>query len=88
MACPSVSLTSLKRSRSRHEHCESLAFAQALLQALAEENAVGQIREGIVMRQVRDAILDAPALADILVRRDPTAVRHRLMHYNDHPPIA
>ena len=44
-----------------------------------EQGAVGQIGQRIVMREMRDPLLDARALGDILVRRDPSAVGQRLV---------
>ena len=41
---------------------------------------IGQVRQRVVMRHMRDLGLEAPLLGDVLVRGDPTAVGHRLMH--------
>ena len=46
---------------------------------LAEQHAVGQIGQRVVVRHVGDAGFGALALGDVLVGRDPAAVRHRLM---------
>ena len=46
---------------------------------LAQQHAIGQLRQRIVARHVRDVLLGAVALGDVLVDRDPAALAHRLM---------
>jgi hypothetical protein len=53
-------------------------LAQRLLEPLAKQRPIGQPRERIVMGQVGDGGLRAAQLGDVLMRGDPTAVRHRL----------
>ena len=68
---PSVSLMSLKRSRSRQSTATAPALSHAverLLQALAQQHAVGQLGQDVVVRHVGHARLDAPLLGDVLVR--------------------
>ena len=74
------------------EHRQALALPSALssasLHALAQQHAVGQIGQHVVVRHVGDARLDAPLLGDVLVRGDPAAARHRLMLDGDDAPVA
>ena len=56
---------------------------QRLGQPLAKQQAVGQVGERVVARHVRDLLLGAPALGDVLVGRDPAAVGHRMVEHGD-----
>ena len=44
-----------------------------------EQRAVRQVGQGVVMRQMRDALFGAVALGDVLVRGHPSAVWQRLV---------
>ena len=58
-ACPSVSLTPLKSSRSRNMHGGRVVVARERgLDAQREERAVGEARQRIVPRLVRQALLE------------------------------
>ena len=64
------------------EHGERLAARhpdERLLHLLAEEHAVREAGERVVARHVLDAGLGADRLGDVLDRRDPAAVDHRLV---------
>ena len=54
---------------------------QRLLHLAAKEMPVGQAREHVVMRHEADAGLGAPALGDVVIGRDPAAIRHRLLRH-------
>ena len=73
------------------EHGERLAqgrhAGQAFGHALVEQHAVRQIRQRVVPRHVRDALLGAMTLGDVLVDRDPAALRHPLVRDLDHAPV-
>ena len=73
------------------EHGQALALLHAVerpLHALAQQHAVGQLGQDVVVRHVRDARLDAAILGHVLVRREPALVRHRLMLDGDDAPVA
>ncbi|MGY3111091.1 hypothetical protein ACVWW7_007718 [Bradyrhizobium sp. LM6.9] len=53
--------------------------SQFLAQMLVEQGAVGQVGQRIVMSEMGDALLDAPALRDVLMCRHPAAVRERFV---------
>ncbi|MGY4469552.1 hypothetical protein ACVWWK_005261 [Bradyrhizobium sp. LB9.1b] len=53
--------------------------SQFLAQMLVEQGAVGQVGQRVVMSEMGDALLDAPALRDVLVCRHPAAVRERFV---------
>ena len=58
------------------EDRERPALAQApraSLQIAAQQHAVGQVGQRVVMRHMRDALVGADALGDVLVGRDPAA---------------
>ena len=77
---PSVSLTFLKRSRSRRwlaTISPGLTRASACSSRSSEQRPVGKVRQSVVQGHVRNSCLVAPQLGDVLVRGDPTAVRHR-----------
>ena len=68
------------------EHRQLFAVRDATelaLQLFVEQCPVRQIGQRIVMRQMRDALLGAPALGDILQRRYPSAMRQRTVHHLD-----
>ena len=50
-----------------------------VLQPLAKQSAVGQIGQGVVVGEVGDPLLGAPAFGDVLMGRDPSAVRQRFV---------
>ena len=57
------------------EHRQLLAgnnASQLSLQLFVEQRPVRQVGQRIVVRKVRDPLLDAPALGDILQGRDPS----------------
>ncbi|MEY9743663.1 hypothetical protein ABIF65_003037 [Bradyrhizobium japonicum] len=56
-------------------------------QMLVEHGAVGQVGQRVVMGEVGDALLDAPALGDVFVGRHPAAVRERLVEDVDRAPV-
>ena len=59
------------------EHRELVAAADAgqrLGEPLAEQHAVGQIGQRVVARHMRDLLLGALALGDVVVGGDPAAV--------------
>ena len=47
---------------------------QLLLQLFVEQRAVRQIGQRVIMGEMRDLLLGAPTLGDVLLRRDPAAV--------------
>jgi hypothetical protein len=53
---------------------------QLLFEVLAEEPPVREIGQRIIVRELRDAFLSALALGDVVVRRNPPAVRYGLIH--------
>ena len=68
------------------EDGKALAAPQAQqrrLQLLAEQRAVGEVGEHVVARQVRDLLLLAAALGDVLVQRHPAAALQRLSRHGD-----
>ena len=62
-------------------------MAQFLLQLLVEQGAVRQVGQRVVMGEMGDALLDAAALGDVLMGRDPAAVRERLVDDLDRAPV-
>ena len=89
---PRVSLTSLKWSRSRHRTASQppwrLQAPHLVLQPLAEQDAVRQAAERVVVRHVGDLSLGEPALGDVLVGGDPAAAGHRPVRDGDREPSA
>src|SRR5258706_5565778 len=72
------------------EDCKTLApvdTLEFLLEPLAQENAIGQIRQRIVPRHVRDALFDATSFGDVLVGRQPAAACYRRVHDGEDAPI-
>ncbi len=63
----------------RHRLGGLLHARQPLGHLLAQQHAVGKLRQRVVARHVRDALFGAMALGDVLVDRDPAALRHRLV---------
>ena len=62
------------------EHGQLLARPyrlERLFQPLAEQDPVRQFGQRVVMRQMRDLLLGAPALGDVLDGRDPSAALQR-----------
>ena len=66
-SCPSVSLTNLKPSRSRHSSPNSphVRLAQQFRQPFIQQCPVRQTGEHIVMRHVANACIGDPPLGDI-----------------------
>ena len=86
-----MSLTRLEAVEVETEDGESLAAPQAqqrLLQLLAEQRAVGEVGEHVVARQMRDLLLLAAALRDVLVQRHPAAALQRLARHGDDALVA
>jgi len=61
---------------------------QRILDAIAQQDAVGQIGQAVVARHVRDLRLGVAAVGDVLMRRHPTAARDRLIDQADDAAIA
>jgi hypothetical protein len=71
------------------EHRQLLARndpGQLQLELFVEQRAVRQIGQRVVMRQMRDALLGAPALGDVLQRGHPSAIEQRLVDDLDRRP--
>jgi hypothetical protein len=60
---------------------------ESVPQMLVEHGAVGQVGQRVVMREMGDALLGAPALGDVLVCRYPAAVGQRLVDDLDRPSV-
>ncbi|MGY3514349.1 hypothetical protein ACVIQY_007324 [Bradyrhizobium sp. USDA 3051] len=58
-----------------------------LTQMLVEHGAVGQVGQCVVMSEMGDALLDTPALRDVLMRRHPAAIRERFVHDLDRATV-
>ena len=71
----------------RHRLAVRLDAREALGHLLAQQHAVRQFGQRVVARHVRDALLGAVALGDVLVDRDPAALRHRLVGDLDDAPV-
>ena len=84
---PSESLTLLKRSRSRNMTASLSPRAERLLHLVAEQHAVRQIGERVVPRHVHDLGFGLAALGDVLVGRDPAAVRGRAVETRHHAAV-
>ncbi len=73
------------------DHDERAVLRAGALEArrhpLAQEHAIGQVRQRIVTRHVRHLRLDAPQLRDVLVRGHPPSMHHRLVHDGDDAAI-
>ncbi len=54
---------------------------QSGLHTLAEQQSVGQSGQSVMMRHEADARFRLPAFADVLVRRNPAPIVHRLMRH-------
>jgi hypothetical protein len=69
------------------EHGGHFAPAEAGLglAAICSRNcdAVGQVGQGVVPREVADARLVLPLLGDVFVRTDPAAILHRMVLHHD-----
>ena len=75
-----------------HEDVELLA-APAVARAgvfdlFDQRRAIGEARERVMMREIGDARLGTPTLGDVLVRRQPAAVRHRMPQDHDDAAVA
>ena len=68
-------------------HLPARRTRQRLLQPLIQQRAVGQRRQCIVHRHVRDLGLRAALLSDVLVRGDNATVDHRLYRDRNGAPI-
>ena len=71
----------------RHRLAVRLDAREAFGHLLAQQHAVRQLRQRVVARHVRDAFLGAVPLGDVLVDRDPAALRHRLVRDLDDAPV-
>ena len=60
---------------------------ERLAEPLVEQHAVGQVGERIVPRHVRDLDLGAPALGDVLMGRDPSAIGHGMIQDRDRATV-
>jgi hypothetical protein len=72
------------------EHCQLLAgchASQFLFQLLVKQRAVRQVGQRVVMRQMRNALLGASALRDILDRGHPPARCQRLIYDQDRSAV-
>ena len=70
------------------EHRQLLARPyrlERLFQPLAEQDPVRQFGQPVVMRQMRDLLIGAPALGDVLDGRDPPAALQRPVDDLDRP---
>src|SRR5579859_955255 len=68
------------------QHRDDLAALHPLelvLQLLTQQHAIGQIGQSIVARHVRNLLLGAPALGDVLMGRNPAAVGQRLVDHRE-----
>ena len=69
------------------EHRGHLAALERRLRSLAISSrncdAVGQVGQRIVARQMADARFLLALLGDVLVRRDPAAILHRMVLHHD-----
>ena len=73
------------------EHGAGIGAARAgqhLVQPLAQQHAVGKAGERVVPRHVGDPRLRLPLLGDVLVGRDPPAIRHRLVANGEDAAVA
>src|SRR5262249_6840111 len=61
----------------------ALDALELLLEALAQQHAVGEIRQRVVARHVRDALLGELALGDVLVGGEPADAGDRLVDERD-----
>ena len=66
---------------------ELVAAAERLFHLVAEQHAVRQIGERVVARHVHDLGFGLPAFGDVLVGRDPAAVRSRTVQARDHASV-
>ena len=62
--------------------------AQRLREPLAQTQAVGQIRQRIVMRHVRDLLFGLAPLGDVFVGRDPADAGHDAVGDRDGAAVA
>jgi hypothetical protein len=65
----------------------ALHRSEMAVKLLAQEHAVGQRGQRIVMRHVGDLLLGLPLLGDVLMDGDPAAVGHRLARDRDEAPV-
>ena len=78
-----VEIDAVQRQHLALHHAGERAF-----HGLAEQHPVGEPGERVVSREIGDALLRAPPIGDVLVRRHPAAVRHRAVPDNDETIIA
>jgi hypothetical protein len=72
------------------EHREQVAAFHPLelvLEPLAQQQPVRKIGQRVVARHVSDPLLDALALGDVIVRRQPAATRERLVQDRNDPAV-
>jgi hypothetical protein len=60
---------------------------ELVLQPLTQQHAIGQVGQRVVTRHMRDLLLGAPSLGDVLVRCQPAAARHGLVHDRNDPAV-
>lgn len=56
---------------------EHPALFERLLEALAEQGAIGEVRQRVVVRHMRDLQFRFALLGDVFVGRDPPEIGHR-----------
>ena len=90
--CPSVSLTVLNRSRSRMNSVNWLPWRrdarERLLHFLQQHGAIGEARQVVMAGHVSDLRFGPLLRGDVLMNRDPAAVRHRPVIDGDGTPVA
>ena len=69
------------------DHFVAMDTAERLFQPLVQQDPVGQIGEGVVVRHVLDANFGSPLLGDVLVGGDPATIRHRPMANFERAPV-
>ena len=82
VGCPSVSLTSLKRSRSSMSTARSAPPRRVMERASSnrfpKQDAIWQVGQRVMLGHMRDLGLGPALLGDVLVRRHPAAAGHWL----------
>ena len=72
------------------QYCEAFAALDALdfvVELLEQQNAIGQIRQGVVARHVRDALLGTLTLGHVFMRGEPAAAGDRFVDDRNSPPV-
>ncbi len=67
------------------KHCELLVarVLQGIVETIVEEHPVGQIRQGVMPRQVRNLGLGLKPLGNVFMGRDPAAAWDRMIDDDD-----